>query len=145
MMVRLPEPLLGISDLSEDESLIITVFREWRRLGPTRAVAEHKIAIALQQDKSHSVLNSLFELFNEMATSTYGRVDNTSLLTHTEESLLDLLSTNPSSQRETRAKICTAALIKADMNVRPTSKITRSGYDEALLRIAQSYQSVYFI
>lgn len=57
---------LGLSDLTPGECFLIAFFRQWRRLVPTRAIAEHKLACLLQADDIHPALSSLFGLFDAL-------------------------------------------------------------------------------
>ncbi|MEL7139483.1 MAG: hypothetical protein AAFP67_10560, partial [Pseudomonadota bacterium] len=46
-----PATPLGFQDLTEDERLIVAVYRDWRAGGPTSAAAEHAIARHLRRDR----------------------------------------------------------------------------------------------
>lgn len=132
---------LGFSDLNQDERFVICVFRAWRRLGPTRAIAEHKIASSLQAEKSHAALGPLFRLFGEFSTKGHPDEEETDLLSDIEEAFLDLLSDHghPDDDLED-VRMCKGALAAADIKPRSPRSINRSGHDRLMLRVAESFQ-----
>ena len=143
-MKQLPSPSLGFSDLTEDECLLITLYRDWRRLGPTRAIAEHKIATLLQRDRSYLALDSLFAVFKEFGRVDAGDHDPTGVLSDAEERLLDLLSDKAPPEFDNDViRRCRSELAAANIKTRPGHEIPRSGQDELMLRVTQSYQTTW--
>ena len=138
-----PVPL-GFSDLTADECFVISLFREWCRVGPTRAIAEHKIACSVQADKSHAALDPLFKLFDEFLCSTLDLAEDTDLLFDLEEALLNLLSASDHPDKD-RADVreCKLALATAEIRIRPCDRIDRSGHDQLSLRVAESFQAAF--
>ena len=105
---------LGLSDLQEDEGLLISIYRAWQTHGPTRPVAEHHIASSLRKDRIYRALEPLF-----------------GLLSPANESLAPLFSI---------AEQCKTALAKCGVVPRPASKIASSGQDRLSEIASLSYQ-----
>ena len=143
-MSAAPQTPLGFSDLTADECFLVVLFRKWRRLGPTRAIAEHKLACLLQLDNVHSALDSLFRLFNELPRGTPDMESETDLLSETEEALLSLLSDRDHPDKDLALiKRCRGDIANSSIRLRPVSAIARSGRDEILIRAAESFQITY--
>lgn len=136
---------LGIHDLTTDEAFIVLLFRVWRCMGPTRAVAEHKIACELQKRPIYFKLDLLFSMFAEFEARSPTAPERVAqvregyqheLLSSTEEKLLDLFATPHSVLTQTdagsagnRDRVSSIGLI-----TRLSASIERSGRDAALLR-----------
>ncbi|MEM9292254.1 MAG: hypothetical protein AAGD01_11285 [Acidobacteriota bacterium] len=148
MPLSQPVPL-GLSDLTQDECLIVSISRAWLRLGPTYAVAEHSIARLLQTDRIYPALDALFDTFRSLTPNRPAELPAESdLLSPQEERLLDRLALAPFTPENpdeplSREEInCRAALWLAEIELRPPDAIERSGRDQRMHRIAQSYQSL---
>lgn len=133
------EPV-GFSDLTDDEALVIALFRNWRGIGPTQAIAEHTIARHFFRAQFHEVLGVLFSVFQFFGYGNGRQIADFDLLSEEEERLLDLLSDSRSGLlREPEAIVaCRVALKAIAMSLRPASSITRSGRDRLLDRIDQT-------
>ncbi|MBA8840983.1 hypothetical protein [Ochrobactrum sp. RH2CCR150] len=121
---------LGFSDLTSDEAFIVSVFRYWQSCGSTPREAESSLVDMLKYDRLHSGLLLLFDLFR-MLPDQHSRQPTTdsALLTTVEEDLLDEIgSFNGEPKRGVRA--FQQVLEGAGATVRPTSQISRSGYDQ---------------
>ena len=140
-MTPTPYVPLGFADLTEDESLIVAIFRAWQQLGPTHAIAEHTIARVLQPDTIHPALSALFVLFGSFVQIYPGEANHTEVLSRSEEALLDQLaaSEHPNLNRKD-VHACRVALQQAKIQLRPLGDIPRSGDDLRLQRISMSYQ-----
>ena len=137
-------PPLGFSDLTPDECFLIALFRQWRRIGPTRAIAEHRLACLLQADGIHPALDSLFRLFSALPRGVPDKDGETDLLSENEEVLLDLLSSQNHPDKDSAlVRKCRRDMENSEIHLRPASAIDRSGRDEILLRAAESFQIVY--
>ena len=138
MAERVP---LGFSDLTQDECLVIALFRKWHRMGPTRAIAEHRLACLLQADTIHPALDSLFRLFSAFPLASDDRDGETDLLSEGEEMLLDLLSDQEHPEKDLAlVRECRRDIESSEIRLRPSSAIERTGEDRILLRTADSFQ-----
>ncbi|MEM7480028.1 MAG: hypothetical protein AAF481_02545 [Acidobacteriota bacterium] len=132
---------LGLSDLTEDECLVVSISRAWRRLGPTQAVAEHSIARLLQKDRIYPALDALFATFGPLFADEPAEADASDLLSRSEQALLDRLTAEDVHQRQPpEVRACRAALGQARIELRPLGSIERSGYDRLMDRMSRSYQ-----
>ncbi|MEO1318250.1 MAG: hypothetical protein AAFW01_16970 [Pseudomonadota bacterium] len=136
-----PATPLGFRDLTEDERLIVAVYRDWRAGGPTSAVAEHAIARHLQRDPLYGALEPLFALFRQLSgVEASGMPFAEDVLLPSEERLLDILSAEPPSHAASdQAATCRDALRTAGVSPRSSNRIERSGLDATLFRIKESY------
>ncbi|MDH7788633.1 hypothetical protein QBD01_004679 [Ochrobactrum sp. 19YEA23] len=121
---------LGFSDLTSDEAFIVSVFRYWQSCGSTPREAESNLVEMLKYDRLHGGLHLLFDFFR-MLPDQHSRIPKTdsAILTSVEEDLLDEIgSFNAKSKRCVRA--LQQILGETGTDVRPTSQIPRSGYDQ---------------
>ncbi|MEM1204409.1 MAG: hypothetical protein AAGN66_14345 [Acidobacteriota bacterium] len=145
MSTSQPAPL-GLYDLNEDECLIVSISRAWRKLGPTRSVAEHSIARLLQTDRVYPALDALFAAFVSLFAAESARAGDAAdhesdLLSESEETLLDQLSAEtPPDWQKQEVRACQTALRQARIELRPLGTIERSGHDSMMQRLTVSYQ-----
>ncbi|MEM9632241.1 MAG: hypothetical protein AAGA50_13000 [Pseudomonadota bacterium] len=134
---------LGLSDLQEDEGLLISIYRAWQTHGPTRSVAEHHIASSLRQDRIYGALEPLFGLFRVIGIEA-ADADRSALLSSHELQLLELLSPANDSLAPlfSIAEQCKAALAERGVVPRPASQITSSGHDRLTEIASLSYQMI---
>ncbi|MEM7733470.1 MAG: hypothetical protein AAF280_11890 [Pseudomonadota bacterium] len=118
------EPL-GFSDLTEDESFLIILFRDWQRRGATRALAEHAIARDLRRDKFYPLLDAIFISFRSEGPGDRVTDADGVILTEAEETLLTRLSSMSARHPDGPAA-------DAPLAIRPASQIVRSGRDRVL-------------
>lgn len=120
---------LGFSDLTSDEAFIVSVFRHWQSCGSTCREAESSLTEMLKNDRLHSGLLLLFDLFRMLPDQHKRKAKTDSaVLTSIEESLLNEIgSFNAISKRCVKA--FQQILEEADTTIRPPSQISRSGYD----------------
>ena len=83
---------IGFSDLTEDESLLIALFREWQSPGQTYTSAEQDIAQRLKHHSLYPLLNSIFLLFARFGSKDQYSLELGDVLTEREEQLLDQVS-----------------------------------------------------
>ncbi|MEM6619137.1 MAG: hypothetical protein AAF761_05215 [Pseudomonadota bacterium] len=136
---------LGFADLTEDESLLVSVYRAWRESGQAKVTAERAIAHALAHDSIHPALSAAFALFEAMDSRQPGLAGRSALLTLDEERLLWLLTPGrrqnaPRGKGSPRdpARWCRKALDDARQNVRPLPAIARSGRDALEEKVAKA-------
>ncbi|MEO0959053.1 MAG: hypothetical protein AAFY66_11420 [Pseudomonadota bacterium] len=136
-----PATLLGFQDLTEDERLIVAVYRDWRAGGPTSAVVEHAIARHLRRDRLYGALESLFALFRQLSgVEASGMPFADDVLLPSEECLLDILSAEPPAPAASdEATACRDALRTAGILPRSSDRIERSSLDATLFRIKENY------
>ncbi|MEM9072342.1 MAG: hypothetical protein AAGE52_27800 [Myxococcota bacterium] len=117
---------------------MISIFRAWTRLGPSQA--QESIPRLLRCDRILPVLTSLFLLFEAFDELHRSQVEESDLLSQTEEELLDYLSgADPSDLPNPRMHACRIALRHAGIDLRRMDSIHRSGHDLVLSRIEMSY------
>ena len=132
---------LGLSDLTQDECLIVSISRAWRRIGTPRAVAEHSISRLLQTDRIHPALDALFAAFDSLFATDLAEGEDSDVLSRSEETLLDELSAEaPPDRLRPEVRACQAALRHARIELRPLPTIERSGHDRLVHQTARSYQ-----
>lgn len=125
-------PQLGYSDLTDDECFIISVFRHWQELGPTRLAAEKRLSVRLRDDTLYEGLKYLFELFRSLPCSRSSQtLSRSALLSETEEDLLTRLATEGRAY-DANIQRFRQVLSLANVTIRPANKIPRSGHDQLL-------------
>ena len=141
IMTERKDVSLGLSDLQEDEGLLISIYRAWQTHGPTRPVAEHHIASSLRKDRIYGALEPLFGLFRVIGIES-DDADRSPLLSNHEKQLLDLLSPANESLAPlfSIAEQCKTALAECGVVPRPASKIASSGQDRLSEIASLSYQ-----
>ncbi|MEM1181936.1 MAG: hypothetical protein AAGM22_26555 [Acidobacteriota bacterium] len=135
---------LGLFDLTEDECLVVSISRAWRRLGPTRAIAEHSIARLLKADQIYPALEALFRAFATLGDGETSSEEEFDLLSRSEHRLLDRLAVGGSTRTVTRQDdmaACRTALRRAGIELRPLGTIHRSGHDHLMARMSSSYRT----
>ncbi|MEM1161235.1 MAG: hypothetical protein AAGJ28_09900, partial [Pseudomonadota bacterium] len=125
------EPV-GFSDLTEDESFLIVLFRDWQRRGPTHAVAEHAIARLLRNDRFYPALESVFRTFRDVDRRRVHYSEDGVLLNETEETLLTHVARRLGSQGGPGQQ-------RAAVAIRPASEIDRSGHDRLQGDVDRAY------
>ena len=120
---------LGFSDLSDEESFVVTVFRHWRDSGPTRNAAEQRLCAYLRHDRLYGGLQPLFELF-ETFPSCHASVgkQHSALLSPVEEAILNEIGSEQQSRKPGAAEFC-KVVGAVNGTIRSTSDIPRSGHD----------------
>ncbi|MEM8962454.1 MAG: hypothetical protein AAGD38_13305 [Acidobacteriota bacterium] len=140
--MRTPRPApLGLSDLTRDECLIVSISRAWR-LEPTHAEAEQNIARLLRNDPVYPALDTLFAVFPPLFANEPVEAEGSDLLSANEETLLDQLSSEALHCLDYAVHACRTALRQANIELRPLGIIERSGHDRLVDRIAESYRIV---
>jgi hypothetical protein len=118
---------LGFSDLTENEALLVAIYRDCVTQGAFKNQIEAAFSKALAQDVLHSVLDDVFAIFRQMSPDTvyvFGKCD---LLSEHEERLLDDLSEGL-NWVEIRDR-------GMQPIVRPVAEISLSGKDEMMFLI----------
>lgn len=128
---------LGFSDLGEDEALVVWLYRSWQDHGPTRAIAEHRIAVLLRADRLHRMLGSVFEVYRALGRDPDFLASGRATLTPQELRLLRLLAAEAPASLE--ASSCRAALATTGVSLRDPARIPRSGRDRLEMAVADSY------
>ena len=121
---------LGFSDLTEDEALLVALYRDWIKQSENKAIFERNMLHVFSCDTIHSALGNIFLIFKNITTYTLPRSGVGDLLSKHEELLLDALAVN-------QMKIAgdEAASNCSWPNVRPTGEIHQSGNDFLSYRI----------
>ncbi|MGD1888065.1 MAG: hypothetical protein ACFB01_13270 [Cohaesibacteraceae bacterium] len=120
---------LGFSDLTDDESFIVSVFRQWRGIGPARSIAEHHLATWLRDDVLHEGLQPLFELFVTLPEREKGvPMSDSSVLSATEAALLEEIGAEGHTNKPGVGQF-RDVLAAANVTIRSASEIPRSGHD----------------
>ncbi|MDE0970331.1 MAG: hypothetical protein OSA51_13185 [Octadecabacter sp.] len=122
---------LGFSDLTEDEALLITLYREWLGQYLSRDTFELKMSFILASDAMHPVIDDVFAIFRHITTDMIYICGVGDLLCDHEELVLDAVSAHLSTVDK-----------KADqnktINVRSTEEISHTGRDALRSRVNQS-------
>ncbi|MEM9330646.1 MAG: hypothetical protein AAGA53_04925 [Pseudomonadota bacterium] len=120
---------LGFSDLTEDESFIISIYRDWRRHWPASVLAERRLTERLRNDCLYDGLEPLFQLFRMYCQKeVFPQENNSALLSMAEETLLNEIGSK-AVEKETSVEQFQTVLKSANVNIRPASAIPRSGHD----------------
>lgn len=125
------EPL-GFSDLTEDEGLLIVIYRDWQKRAPYLAIGEHAIARLLERDKFRAVLDDIFAIFLRVRDEEDCVLTDSPVLSFDEETLLtrvsDLLNRLP------------VRISKPDrISIRQACDIPRSGRDNLVVKTNGAY------
>lgn len=121
---------LGYADLTDDEAFIVTVFRYWQMIGPTHAVAERRLSMQLRRDKLNGGFLALFDIFKTVPRPHEHTEQNESgVLSAAEEALLEIIGSIDHSQPPSVSEF-QRVLHSANVRIRPSSRIPRSGHDE---------------
>ncbi|MEM9459958.1 MAG: hypothetical protein AAGF11_37630 [Myxococcota bacterium] len=140
-MDHAPSPL-GFSDLTQDEALLVSIFRSWVRQASAQADFEQSARDLLRLDHIYPALDDLFVFFRSFCQRPEVHVNEHEVLSATEEQLLTVLGEQDARCRDTATDGCRATLRELSMKPRPTDEITRSGDDLLHAKLAQSYQTV---
>ncbi|NHF74962.1 hypothetical protein [Paracoccus xiamenensis] len=121
---------LGLSDLTEDEEIVVGLYRDWQRVGPTASVAEQSLATLLQGHPLHGLLDGIFAQFRAVGPDDAhdGRTSASFLLSDAYKHVLGLVS---------QADPQPALLI------RHPATIARNGEDMLSERITASYRMLF--
>lgn len=134
---------LGLSDLTDDECFVISVFRRWQRICPRCEIAQGHLQEALRKDRLYPALGPLFELFRSLPSQIpTGQAAGSALLSAVEETLLDEIGAR-SQQRNPSVIEFQKVLDGTNGTVRSVSQIPRSGYDYLFERINRKTTDVY--
>ena len=129
---------LGFSDLNQDESLLISIFRKWYQEKKNPNKVEGIIRQLLIKDKIYSALEEIFIFFKQFIYRRLVLINDNEILSSTEEFLLEILG-SPDENFDLPNQKCRNKLAEAMILPRPIECITRSGYDVLQYKVAQSY------
>ncbi|MEM8792134.1 MAG: hypothetical protein AAGE80_10985 [Pseudomonadota bacterium] len=138
------EPMtIGFSDLTEDEQLIVSMFRDWTFLGPTRPVVEHSLARLFKRDRIYPAIGPLMDLFEEVAATGAGAAGSGGALSKGEIALLAMLADDPGGTMPSSARLleCRIALRNGAIRLRQAGEIKGSDRDRLLDRISKLYST----
>ena len=130
---------LGFSDLNQDESLLIEIFRKWYQEKKHPNDVERNIKERLQKDKIYTALEEIFTFFRHFICRRLILVNNNEVLSSTEENLLEILGSLTGNHNLPNQR-CRAKLRATMTLLRPIECINRSGHDFIQYKIAQSYR-----
>lgn len=122
---------LGFSDLTEDEAMLVALYREWTCQREGGYAFELRVVLILANDVLHPFLKDIFTIFrhiNADSISVHGLGD---VLSEQEGLVLDAVS----------AYLCGASDKASERNmidIRLTTQIPRSNRDLLRLRVHQS-------
>lgn len=121
---------LGLSDLTEDEEIVIGLYRDWQSIGPTASVAEQRLATMLQGHALCGMLDGIFAQFRAVGPEDAhgGGTSASFFLSDAEQAMLGLVS---------------QAQSQPGLVIRHPATIARNGEDMLKERITASY-SVFF-
>jgi len=118
---------LGFSDLTEDEALLIALYRDWSRPEINRAAMEAEMMGALSHDPISDALDAAFATFWRHAAATTTSLATGDHLSGEEERLLTALSDR---------------FAGGGPHVRPAGAIARSGTDDIVARLTAAAHRV---
>ena len=134
---------LGLSDLTDDEYFVISVFRQWQRTCLTNEIAKGHLQEALRKDRLYPALQPLFKLFASLPSEIRtGQAVESALLSAVEETLLDEIGAR-SEQRNPSVIDFQRVLDSTNGTVRSVSQIPRSGHDYLFEIINRKTTDVY--
>ena len=122
---------LGFSDLTEDEALLIVLYREWIGQHLSRETFELKMLLVLASDALHPVLDEVFAIFRHMTKDIICICCVGDLLCDHEGLILDAVSARLS-------KLIQKADQNRIINVRSTIEIPETGHDALRFQVNQS-------
>ena len=134
---------LGLSDLTDDEYFVISVFRQWQRTCPRCETAQGHLQAALHKDRLYPALGPLFELFASLPSQIpIGQAAESALLSAVEETLLDEIGAR-SEQRNPSVIEFQRVLDGTNGKIRCVSQIPRSGHDYLFEKVNRKTTDVY--
>ncbi|MEM6974131.1 MAG: hypothetical protein AAF577_15130 [Pseudomonadota bacterium] len=119
---------LGFSDLTEDEALVVSIYRDWIGSGSSRADYEREIAGQLLHDPLHAHLTAVFAVFRDISKGVIGAIAPGPQLSHLEERLLDDLSQRLPTGSGVVPQV-------PERMIRPSASIKRTGLDALLSKV----------
>lgn len=135
---RLETIPLGFSDLNQDESLLISIFRIWYKKKENQGAIEHSIRTLLKENKIYPFLTETFIFFRRFTYLRLVHINDNEILSPTEEYLLQTLGSNE-AYHDSESEQYRSQLLATMTLLRPIEYIDRSGYDVVQHKIAQNY------
>ena len=137
---------LGFSDLTQDERMLVCIFRSWHRHASespsSRTTFETHLREMLKLDRLCSALTDLFLFFRSFNFLRAVCVNEHEVLSPSEEDLLRILGTSTDTVKaDTATHNCRMQLKAVHMLPRAIEDINRSGHDHLEAQIAKSYQA----
>ncbi|MEM9072694.1 MAG: hypothetical protein AAGE52_29570 [Myxococcota bacterium] len=134
-------PPLGFTDLTQDEALLITIFRGWARDALETTEFEDATRDLFQNDRIRPALDDLFQVFHNFRERRGGiEISEEGVLSAAELQLLTVLDDSEDGLADCAAHACCSRLTELAMRPRRTSTIPRSGQDDLEAKIARSYR-----
>ncbi|MEM6891407.1 MAG: hypothetical protein AAF636_25265 [Pseudomonadota bacterium] len=130
---------LGFADLTDDEALIVGLFRDWRLFGAALEQVGGYTISAIWSDDSLVFFPKIFLDFDQLTGAELAPTGVGDLLSPIEELLLDHVSNRPPASASAFNDECPS---RHRFNVRPIQETARSGKDELISRIQSSYVRV---
>ena len=132
---------IGFSDLTEEEILIISIFRSWYEKKRPFDNIEAELLNSLRDNRIHSALSDLFLFFRSFVQLRLVHTHEQEVLSPTEEHLLAVLGrSHELSDIEPVVQRCHMSLSALNMAPRSINNINRKGCDLLQTKIAQSYR-----
>ena len=130
---------LGFSDLNQNESLLISIFRKWYQERKHTNKVENSIKELLKKDKIYTALEEVFSFFRRFVYRRLILINDNEILSSTEEFLLEILGSSEENDNLPSQR-CRVQLQNVMTLPRPIECIHRSGYDLVQYKVAQSYR-----
>ena len=129
---------LGFSDLNQDESMLISIFRVWYTQKESQDEIEASLQMLLKEDKIYPALTDVFHFFRRFTHLRLVHINDNEVLSSTEEYLLKVLGSTD-QYHDSIGQRCRERLRSTMTILRPIDSIERSGYDLVQQKIAESY------
>lgn|GEM_PF-5248735 len=147
---------ISVRDLHYWELVLIQMYRCWRQAKPTKAIAEHRLAIRLRSERIYPLIDNLFRLFGFLCRiDVNGAGAQVDELSRAEILLLELVSCNSDRERYGRifltrnrgidnlADSIAIGLIRMDIFIRNIRDMTPSEEERLERAVAKSYQAIF--
>lgn len=122
---------LGFSDLTEDEAMLVALYREWACQREGGYAFELRVILILSNDVLHPFLKDIFTIFQHINADSINIHGLGDVLSEQEGLVLDAVSAYLCGASEKLSQ-------RSAIDIRPTTQITCSNRDLLRLRINQS-------
>ncbi len=125
---------IRFENLSEDEQLLVSIYRDWRRFGTTVEQSEYNLGQLLRDDPIAAALPVLFAFFKASVSPCCDEDYDADWLCFSEERLLRLLAGDDLVRKNYMAQRCRATLqavplhLRTPDQIRPKRRLVRFGF-----------------